>query len=160
MLAFYVVVLIIGMLSAYGGQHSQLQSTKQELAAAKAQISRQADEANTLTGSVNSAKYQAVFLSSGQVYFGKVAFLDQHYLTLTNIYYLQSASKDIQQGAAVSGNTSLIKLGCELHAPDDKMTINRDRIDFWEDLKDNSQVVKAIQTFAKSNPSGQRCAAG
>jgi hypothetical protein len=51
-----------------------------------------------------------------------------------------------------------VKLGCELHEPLDQMVINRDQITFWENLGDNGQVAKAVSTFEKQNPNGQKCA--
>jgi hypothetical protein len=55
-------------------------------------------------------------------------------------------------------SVSLVKLGCELHEPFDKMLINRDQVTFWENLQDGGQVAKAVSTFEKQNPNGQKCA--
>ena len=41
----------------------------------------------------------------------------------------------------------LIKFGTELHGPMDRMTINRDHILFWEDLKPDSTVVRSITQY-------------
>jgi len=38
----------------------------------------------------------------------------------------------------------LVKLGNELHGPEDQMSVNRDQILFIEKLKADSQVVKTI----------------
>lgn len=94
--------------------------------------------------------YQAVFLSNGQVYFGKIASSPwSKYVRLKEIYYLQLKqglqSQDLNSIA--SGDMTLIKLGNELHAPSDKMEINREHILFIEDLKADSKVVKAIQDY-------------
>jgi hypothetical protein len=105
---------------------------------------------------VNSEKLQAVFLNTGQVYFGNVTELNNRYMVLTNIYYLQTSQTGTQANAG--SNVSLVKLGCELHEPFDKMIINRDQITFWENLQDGGQVAKAVATFEKQNPNGQKCA--
>jgi hypothetical protein len=104
---------------------------------------------------VDSSKLQAVFLNTGQVYFGNVTTMNSKYFVLTNIYYLQTAT-----GANQSANSSvsLVKLGCELHEPYDKMVINRDQVTFWENLQDGGQVATAVKTFEKQNPEGQKCA--
>lgn len=99
---------------------------------------------------VNPDAYQAVFLSNGQVYFGKITSSPwSKYVRLKDIYYLQLKqglqSQDLD--AIPSGDMTLIKLGNELHAPSDKMEINRDHILFIEDLKAESKVVKAIQEY-------------
>lgn len=105
-------------------------------------------------------KYQAVFLEGGQVYFGKVTTLTGSYLTLDNIYYLR-VNEQVQPDGDAAQNAqqdiSLAKLGCELHGPQDKMVINRSQVTFWENLKDDGQVSKAIAQFVQQNPDGQKC---
>ncbi len=105
---------------------------------------------------VDSSRLQAVFLNTGQVYFGNVKSLNSRYMVLTNIYYLQTANSG--NNANSGSSVTLVKLGCELHEPYDQMIINRDQITFWENLQDNGQVAKAVSTFEKQNPNGQKCA--
>ncbi|HET7320188.1 MAG TPA: hypothetical protein VFI84_01210 [Candidatus Saccharimonadales bacterium] len=107
---------------------------------------------------VDSKKLQAVFLNTGQVYFGDIKTLNSKYLVLDNIYYLQTSGGS--QGTSSSANTSvsLVKLGCELHSPYDRMVINRDQVTFWENLQDSGQVAQAVAKFVKDNPNGQKCA--
>src|SRR4051812_35978535 len=38
---------------------------------------------------INKGQFQAVFLTNGQVYFGKLADLNNKYVTMTDIYFLQ-----------------------------------------------------------------------
>ncbi len=102
---------------------------------------------------VDTTKLQAVFLNTGQVYFGNVKTLNSRYFVLTNIYYLQTS----QASSTSSTSVSLVKLGCELHEPFDQMVINRTQVTFWENLQDNGQVAKAVSTFEKQNPNGQKC---
>ncbi|GAC1499485.1 MAG: hypothetical protein NVS1B10_02260 [Candidatus Saccharimonadales bacterium] len=110
---------------------------------------------------VDSSKLQAVFLNTGQVYFGNIKSLTKDYFVVSNIYYLQTAGSNAagsNASANSNSNVSLVKLGCELHQPLDKMVINRTQVTFWENLSDNGQVAKAVSTFQKQNPSGQKCA--
>lgn len=102
-----------------------------------------------LNGTINRSSYQAVFLTSGQVYFGKVANPWSKYVRLTDVYYLQIKEGVQSQDLASmgTGDMTLIKLGKEMHGPTDKMEINREHILFIEDLKDDSKVVKAIKDF-------------
>lgn len=114
----------------------------------------------------STAAYQAVFLANGQVYFGKLTEADSDYATLKDIYYLQVVQPPLQ-GQQTPGQTtatppatdqsqpqiSLVKLGNELHGPVDEMHISRSQILFYEDLKNDGSVVKAIQAY-KANPSG------
>lgn len=98
------------------------------------------------------AKYQAVFLANGQVYFGKLTDANSQTLVLEDIYYLRSAgnlqtSDDKNSTTTPADNFSLIKLGNELHGPEDKMSINLSQVLFTEDLKANSKVVEAIRAY-------------
>jgi hypothetical protein len=103
---------------------------------------------------VDSSKLQAVFLNTGQVYFGNVKTLNNRYVVLSNIYYLQTSNSGTTN---TNTNVSLVKLGCELHEPYDQMVINRSQVTFWENLQDGGQVAKAVATFEKQNPNGQKC---
>jgi hypothetical protein len=108
---------------------------------------------------VDTSKLQAVFLNTGQVYFGNVKALNTKYFVLTNIYYLQTSNSSGSSSASSSSNTNvtLVKLGCELHQPYDQMVINTDQVTFWENLQSDGQVAKAVATFQKDNPNGQKC---
>ena len=103
--------------------------------------------------------YQAVFLTNGQVYFGKLSSSNTDYPVLTDIYYLQVVQPPLQgqqsgtSAAQSQQSISLVKLGNELHGPVDEMHISKQQILFYEDLKTDGQVVKAIQAY-KTNPSG------
>jgi hypothetical protein len=105
---------------------------------------------------VKAAQYQAVFLTNGQVYFGKYSAIDNTYVKLTDIYYLQ-VQQTVQPGSSSSSSSSnanqqvsLAKLGGELHGPEDQMYINRDQVLFWENLKNSGKVVQAIQKYQTS----------
>ena len=107
---------------------------------------------------VQTSKLQAVFLNTGQVYFGNIKRLNNQYLVLTNIFYLQTASNSSSSSSSSSNQSvSLVKLGCEIHAPLDQMIINRASMTFWENLSPSGQVSKAVASWEKSNPNGQKC---
>lgn len=97
--------------------------------------------------------FQAVFLTNGQVYFGKLYREDSQFPVLRDVYYLQVTQppQPIQPGQTPPTNINLVKLGGELHGPQDEMRINRDQILFVEDMKPDSRVVQAIQQL--ENPS-------
>lgn len=125
---------------------------------------------------LNSDKYHAVFLSNGQVYFGLLSNYNSENPKLSDIYYLQLAQSpqavsedqvtenteaktegeaDSTEGQVLEqpGQTSsdqgltLIKLGEELHGPEDSMILNKEQILFIEQLKDDGKVVKAIKDY-------------
>ncbi|MDB5165976.1 MAG: hypothetical protein JWM37_48 [Candidatus Saccharibacteria bacterium] len=110
---------------------------------------------------VNSANMQAVFLTNGQVYFGHIKSVDSQSIQLSDIYYLttntQVQPNTNQASAASNTGVQLVKLGCELHAPEDSMTINRSQVTFWENLKTTGQVAAAVKTYKDQNPGAQNC---
>lgn len=117
---------------------------------------------STTMTATKTGGYQAVFLTNGQVYFGKMSNVGGDFATLKDIYYLQVVQQEplqgTQQGAQPSQaqqqpQISLVKLGNELHGPVDEMHISRTQILFYEDLKTDGNVVKAIDAY-KANPTG------
>lgn len=103
--------------------------------------------------------YQAVFLTNGQVYFGKLSSASSDYATLKDIYYLQVTNPPALQGSnsqQQQAKLELVKLGKELHGPVDEMKINRSQILFFEDMKEEGQVMQAIRTNQKNTQSGSQ----
>lgn len=103
---------------------------------------------------------QAVFLSNDQVYFGDITKISDELLVLEKVYYLQ-VNRQIQPEQQEAGGeaqqqqqqpqVSLAKLGNELHGPEDQMFISTDKVVFWENLKEDGQVSKAIKQHQKDN---------
>jgi hypothetical protein len=113
--------------------------------------SKDENTGNLESTQIQNDRYQAVFLDSqdGQVYFGKLAIYNNEIYALTDIYYVRVENPIQPEGAnqAQQPNISLAKLGNELHGPEDVMFIRRDKVLYWENLKDDGQVVKAITEF-------------
>ncbi len=90
--------------------------------------------------------WRAVFLSNNQVYFGR--FFSLPFWPngrLTDIYYLEvSQSIQPQGNTAPQPELKVVKLGNEIHGPMSKMIIPMSHVLFWEDLRSDSAVVKAI----------------
>lgn len=97
----------------------------------------------TVAEPIASGDYQAVFLDNGQVYFGKLDRANEEFYLLTDVFYLQTGGTIIDQVS----NLALTKLGNEAHGPEDRMQINVEHILFIEDMKDDSKVVQAIQSY-------------
>ena len=112
------------------------------------------------SAALNKDEYQAVFLSNGQVYFGKLQNTNGDFLSLKDIYYLQvdssiqpssgnDSSSVTTKSASDSSNVQLIKLGNELHGPEDQMQVSKEQVIFWENLKQDGKVSKAIESYTK-----------
>lgn len=105
------------------------------------------------TAVVDSSKYQAVFLTNGQVYFGKVSNEKSSYVSLSDVYYLvlkkplqnqKTEGEDQTAQDQSKPEYSLVKLGKEIHGPT-SMSINKDQIIFIENLADDSKVASTIK---------------
>lgn len=105
---------------------------------------------------VDDDGWQAVFLTNNQVYFGKLLETGERYI-LSNIYYLQVdqplqlAQDNLSQQIENQPDIRLIKLGNELHGPKDIMYIERANVLFWENIKEDSQIVETIKNYEKQN---------
>jgi len=103
---------------------------------------------------VDSSKYQAVFLTNGQVYFGKVSGEKKSYVAVSDVYYmvlkqpLQNQKKEGEDQEQAKPEYTLVKLGKEMHGPT-SMSINKDQILFIENLSDDSKVVTTIKGSQK-----------
>lgn len=81
-------------------------------------------------------KYSAVYLNTGDIYFGKLSRFPR--MTLRDVWFLQKGS-DAQQGFGLS------KFEKAFWGPEDKMVLNDDTVIWVTELKDDSEVVKAIK---------------
>lgn len=90
--------------------------------------------------------WQAIFLDSGDVYFGKISNKDEQFITLKNVYYLK-VNQQKEGESSQQPPLSLVKLGNELHGPVDAMEINRDHVLFIEQMRNNAKVVEAISRY-------------
>lgn len=105
-------------------------------------------------GAIKAKKYQALFLTNGQVYFGHLGSVTGQYVQIKDIFYLQ-----VQQQVQPTSNSSstqqpqvsLAKLGSELHGPEDTMFVAKSQVLFWENLKDDGKVVQAIKDYQSKN---------
>ena len=93
----------------------------------------------TLGNKVNTTKnpYYAIFLRSGDMYFGKLSRFPK--LTLTDVWFLQVSAQENQQAGF-----NLAKFSNAVFGPKDKMEINRENVVWISKLRDDSQVVSFI----------------
>lgn len=111
---------------------------------------------SSTAATIDSSKYQAVFFTNGQVYFGKLGQVNDEYFKLTDVFYIQAAanttdSKNPQDSASQSSDVQLIKLGSEVHGPDDAMIISKDQVLFFENLKKDGKVSDSITKYNAEN---------
>jgi len=95
--------------------------------------------------SVESGKWQAVFLNGGQVYFGHLEFGGGEYAVLKDVYYLRAATS--LQSTSSQAGFDLVKMGGELHGPEDTVYLVKSSMLFWENLRPDSRVVQTIAGY-------------
>lgn len=84
--------------------------------------------------------YQAIFLTNNQIYFGHLKNVNDDYLILFDVYYVKVSEEE--------NKSILVKLGIiEPHGPTGSMTVNKDQVLFWENLRPDSQVIKTIESI-------------
>ena len=107
-------------------------------------------QTGALNGAIDRDRYQAVLLSGGQSYFGKLDVLGGGYLRLSDVFYVQSGdSTDTADSTETTDDASmqLIKRGGEVHGPEDTMLISQDQVVFIENLKTDSKVSELIDNY-------------
>lgn len=98
---------------------------------------------------IDHEKYQVVYTNSGQAYFGKLISINDNFFVLKQVYV--STTNDVPKDAtqaqkqSVQNNTSLVRVTDEVYGPDDQMQITTNSVLFWQNLKDDSKVAKAIE---------------
>ncbi|OHB16713.1 MAG: hypothetical protein A2605_00970 [Candidatus Zambryskibacteria bacterium RIFOXYD1_FULL_39_35] len=90
--------------------------------------------------------YNAVFLTNGEVYFGKIIKQDSDQIILKDVFYLQ-AQKAENGSQSVDNKMILAKLEQQFHGPTDELFINRSQVVFYEKLRDDSKVVESIKNY-------------
>lgn len=121
-----VVALLVGGFGGYNYAKTQEKPVVNELAV------------------VQNSAYQAVFLSNGSMYFGKLSGEGTTHPVLREVYYFQAGQEQVK-----NAQPKLIKFGSEIQGPKDELRLNPSQIMYVQDLTDEGQVVKAIKSYTK-----------
>lgn len=89
--------------------------------------------------SLGVARYQAVFLSNGQTYFGHYVERLGPYAKIENAFYIQQTPAANENEAPTS---KIVRRGAELHEPEPFVLVPKSAILFVEDLRTDSSVAQ------------------
>ncbi len=94
--------------------------------------------------------YYAIFLNTGQSFFGTIEREDRENIMLTNVFYMQLVDQQLpplEEGGEprVVQQPQLVKKGDEFYGPDSSIRINREQVTYIERLREDSQVLTQIQ---------------
>lgn len=108
------------------------------------------------------SKWQAVFLNNGQVYFGHLIrngldswkLSDAHYIQVTKVPAAPQEQPEKKNGEKTEvpqppqeeTRTTLMKMSDDLHGPEGVMFIPSSNMLFWQNLKNDSQIVRTINS--------------
>lgn len=99
---------------------------------------------------VDNGKYQAVFLVDGTQYVGKLTNLDGGHYKLTSAYFVTANStpvvSDQSSQQSSSNQVALVKLETGLLGSENEMTIPKDKVLFYENLKSDGQAAKLLDS--------------
>lgn len=116
-------------------------------------------QTTSVLGAFNSSAYHAIFLTNGQVYFGKIESKNEYELILSDAHFLQVNTKVVEQQVPTGkdGETttqkveqpdlSIVDRMNTLHKPVGRVSFNMDNVMFTEELASDSSVVEAINTL-------------
>lgn len=97
---------------------------------------------------IDTSKYQAVFMSNGQIYFGKLSAFNDESLKITKVYYPQAqatGTTDEETDNNDQSNIQLFRVTDGVHGPEDQMIIMKDQVLYYENLKSDSKVTQLIE---------------
>jgi hypothetical protein len=92
--------------------------------------------------SVGGARYQAVFLSNGQTYFGHYVDRLGPYAKIENAFYIQQTPAANENEAPTS---KIVRRGSEFHNPEPFVLLPKTAILFVEDLRADSSVAQFME---------------
>ncbi|MGB4761882.1 MAG: hypothetical protein WBP12_00830 [Candidatus Saccharimonas sp.] len=106
---------------------------------------------------IDADKYQVVVLSNNQFYFGKLEKLNDQYMKLKNVYYMENQdTAEVAQKDAATANTTgqegansgyrLAKLSALIYQPENEMIIPKAQIVHFENLKSDSKAAQLMSS--------------
>jgi len=92
---------------------------------------------------IDTSKFQVVYLTNGQAYFGKLQNTTGEFLVIKSPYIAQSVSADDK--TVDSTQATLLKVTSQVYGPEDSIAIKSSQVTFWQNLRDDSKVSTAIK---------------
>lgn len=95
---------------------------------------------------IDPDKYQVIYLTNGQMYFGKLKNASGDFLVMTNPYTPQSSTSTSTDNSSSTSAGTLLKVSDQLYGPEDSIAIKSSQVAFWQNLRNNSKVTQAISS--------------
>ena len=93
-------------------------------------------------------KYQVVYMTNGQAYFGKLKNTTGDYLIMEQPYTEQNvSSSESKNGDKVTQDqATLLKVSDQVYGPENSIAIKSSQVAFWQNLREDSKVAQAISS--------------
>lgn len=108
--------------------------------------------------SASGTKWQAVFLTNNQVYFGHLSPYGFGAFVLHNAYYIHTTQVPVTPSPTEKNppaqpktqtRNELVPATQDPQAPEDAMFIPKNQVLFWQNLRDDSPVVRTIRSSVR-----------
>ncbi|MEO5948917.1 MAG: hypothetical protein ABIP74_00785 [Candidatus Saccharimonas sp.] len=95
---------------------------------------------------VDTNKYQVVYLTNGQAYFGKLQNTNGEYLVIKTPYTVQTVAPATDSKTTTDqSTTTLLKVSAQVYGPEDSIAVKASQVTFWQNLRDDSKITQAIK---------------
>jgi len=94
---------------------------------------------------IDTSAYQAVFLSNGQSYFGKLQNTGGDFLVMKSPYTAQT----VKDSTTSADTTTLLRVKDQVYGPEDSIAIKSSQVTSWQNLRSDSKVTLAIDAKNK-----------
>lgn len=91
--------------------------------------------------------YQAVFLTSGQAYFGKITEITNEYVKMEDAFSIKVQQAQTGESATGQSEIKLLSIEDEFYQPQGYMLIEKNAILFIEELKDSSSIIEVMENY-------------
>lgn len=94
---------------------------------------------------VDINKFQVIYLTNGQAYFGKLQNTTGEYLVMRTPYVAQSVETPGADGQEAAPTTTLLRVRDQTYGPEDSIAFKAEQVSFWQNLRSDSKVTAAIK---------------
>ena len=88
---------------------------------------------------INPGQFQGVYLNNGQEYFGHLEEMNADYVLLKDVHFLRTKDEKSPQQSI-----DVIRMVDSVHSPENVMYIPKEQIIFWQNIRQDSPLAKAI----------------
>lgn len=109
---------------------------------------------------IDQTTYQIVTLNDGRSYFGKLKGLGREYVHLRGTFFLKVSAPEFSPEGEEEPSSeepfALQRMGTQLYGPEEDVYIHESQIVSWQNLREDSPVVTAIEEYQNTKASDKK----